>query len=185
MLDLEAVAHDPFDGVLEIVPDQGGNGVVAIATSERSAHRGLTYRFNVRRRKPSQTLGHAVNPDVELDVLQVHPEEPFAVRLARRGDLDLLREPSASHDCGIDSIEVVRGANQENIVFGFELADLGPALFHHLRVVRAQQPCVRGQKAINLVEEEGLFSLALAKISESFLTDAPTCPPRISAALSG
>src|ERR1035441_8843171 len=134
--------HNSPDGVLEVVPNKGRDVVVSFRSPESVADSGLADGFNIRGREAGEALHESVDRYIELDAVQILPQQPFAVRRPRGANFDLLRESSASKNGRVDPVQVVRGSNQENIVLGKQLADLGAALFDELSVMRALHPIV-------------------------------------------
>lgn len=113
---LEVVGYNALDGVLEIVPEQWRDGIIALAAPESPAHGRFANRFQIRRRKSGEPLGQPLDLEVQLAAFQILAQEALAVGLAGRANLDLLRESPAAEDRRIDPIQMVRGSNQENVV---------------------------------------------------------------------
>src|SRR5437868_4665834 len=143
-----------LDCPLEIFPDQRWNVILALRPAKRVSYGRLANRLNVGGRKPGYVLGHALDAQVQLQLLQISMEEPFPVGLAGRTDFDFFRETASPKNGRIDAIHVVCRPHQENVVLRQKLTDFGTALLHKLRVMRVQHAIVAWQQAVDLVEED-------------------------------
>src|SRR5581483_6755182 len=176
-----------LNSALKVGQDKWRDRVVAFRPAEGVSDGRLADRFNVGGRQASQAFGNRTDRDVYLDAVEVLPKQALAVGRPRRCDLDLLGEPTASQHGGVDPIQMVRRPNQEDVMLWKQLADFRSALLDELGIVCTEHAVVAGQQSINLIKEDDRWTV-LARSRKNFrklLTDAPTWPPRMSAAVKG
>src|SRR5262249_38195324 len=112
------------------------------------------------------------------DAVQVLPQQALVAALVGCTDLDLFGKTAATKDGCIDTVEVIRRPDQENIVLRLKLADEAPRLLDQLDVVLRLKPGVAGQQTIHLVDEDDRRAVLLRSGKEfgELLYGCAGCP---------
>ena len=149
-------APNPLNGLFKIDPNKRRECGAVRRPVERKAPGCVRDCLKVRRGQVAEPVGEAGNTSIwtESHAIQVLAEQALATRSARQADFDLLRKPPASQNPWVDVVSMVCGANQKNILFGLQVADLNHELLSDLDIVLAHRPGRSRQQTIHLVNED-------------------------------